>query len=268
MNFRNDIFTLTPSPKRTFNLFGAKVPGAKGVYFRAKQNEIIDQYAAARIFLKETETDDWEHWFTKLEDAKYNDVFKLIFSAYFYESALTYYNIVVDLSWTICYISAEYVFNLKQTPILLSGVKPIEEAYDLLRQAENNVTNPTSEDNPFQYLKKMCPEYTTAIDLIIDFWKEFSNTEIRKKYNFFKHKGKPAYDEIENFRDSSMIGLYVEQNGQRTEMVSDTQDVKYKISLSDSIEELYKFDEEKLFPYLRSLFEELERLVDPSPMVF
>ena len=65
-----------------------------------------------------------------------------------------------------------------------------------------------------------------------------------------------------------MIGLYVEQNGQRTEMVSDTQDVKYKISLSDSIEELYKFDEEKLFPYLRSLFEELERLVDPSPMVF
>ena len=65
-----------------------------------------------------------------------------------------------------------------------------------------------------------------------------------------------------------MIGLYVEQNGQRTEMVSDTQDVKYKISLSDSIEELYKFDEEKLFPYLRILFEELERLVDPSPMVF
>lgn len=268
MDFKNDIFTLSPSSKRTFNLVGTKLPNSKDVYFRAKQNEIIDQYAAARIFLNETEIDDWEHWFEKPENDEHYEAFKLIFSSYFYESALTYYNVIVDLSWTICYISAEYVCNLKQTPVSFSGVKPIEEAYDLLRQAENNVTNPTSEDNPFQYLKKMCPEYTTAIDLIIDFWKEFSNTEIRKKYNFFKHKGKPAYVEIENFRDSSMIGLYVEQNGQRTEMVSDTQDVKYKISLSDSIEELYKFDEEKLFPYLRSLFEELERLVDPSPMVF
>ena len=51
-------------------------------------------------------------------------------------------------------------------------------------------------------------------------------------------------------------------------MVSDTQDVKYKISLLESLKELHKFDEEKLFPYLKRLFEELERLVDPSPMVF
>lgn len=64
------------------------------------------------------------------------------------------------------------------------------------------------------------------------------------------------------------MGFYVEQNGQKTKMVSDTQDVKYRISLVDSINELHKFDDEKLFPYLKNLFEELERLVDPSPMVF
>ena len=268
MEFKNDIFTLSPPSKRTFKLEGVKLPSTKDVYFRAKQNEIIDQYAAARIFLNETEIDDWEHWFKKPEKDEHYEAFKLIFSSYFYESALTYYNVIVDLSWTICYISAEYVCNLKQTPVSFSGVKPIEEAYDLLRQAENNVTNPTSEDNPFQYLKKMCPEYTTAIDLIINFWKDFSNTNIRKNYNFFKHKGKPAYDEIEKLRGGRMMGFYVEKNGEKTKMVSDTQDVKYRISLLKSIKELHKFDEEKLFPYLKSLFEELERLVDPSPMVF
>ena len=62
--------------------------------------------------------------------------------------------------------------------------------------------------------------------------------------------------------------VYVEKQGEKTKMVSDTQDVKYKISLSESLKELHKFDEEKLFPYLKRLFEELERLVDPSPMVF
>ena len=65
-----------------------------------------------------------------------------------------------------------------------------------------------------------------------------------------------------------MMGFYVEKNGEKTKMVSDTQDVKYKISLLESLKELHKFDEEKLFPYLKRLFEELERLVDPSPMVF
>lgn len=268
MEFKNDIFTLSPPSKRTFKLEGAKLPTNKDVYFRAKQDEIIDQYAAARIFLTETETDDWEHWFEKPKEEEHNEAFKLIFSSYFYESALTYYNVLIDLSWTICYISAEYACELNHAPVSFSGVKPIEEAYALLRQAENNVTNPTSENNPFQYLKTMCPEYTTAIDLIINFWKDFSNTNIRKNYNFFKHKGKPAYDEIEKLRGNRMMGLYVEKNGERTKMVSDTQDVKYKISLLDSIKELYKFDEEKLFPYLKNLLEELEKLVNPSPMVF
>lgn len=268
MVFKNDIFTLSPTSKRTFNLVGAKLPNSKDVYFRAKQDEIIDQYAAARIFLNEIETNDWEHWFNKQKLDENNEAFKLIFSSYFYESALTYYNVLIDLSWTICYVSAEYVCNFKNMPISFSGVKPIEEAYDLLRQAENNVTNPTSENNPFQYLKIMCPEYTTAIDLIIDFWKDFSNTNIRKNYNFFKHKGKPAYNEIEKLRGGRVMGVYVKENGKKIEMVSDTQDVKYKISLFDSIKELYKFDNEKLFPYLKKLLEELEKQVNPSPMVF
>ena len=108
-----------------------------------------------------------------------------------------FYNIIVDLSWTLCYVSAEYVLYEKDKTIDFSGMLPIEEAYKALRKAENLVTNPNSQDNPFVYLKNMCPEFTPAIDLIIEFWQDFADSEIRKLYNFIKHKGKPNFDEIE-----------------------------------------------------------------------
>ena len=71
----------------------------------------------------------------------------------------------------------------------ISGMKPIEEAAELLRSAERNVTSPTAEENPFAYLKMMCPEFSPAIEQIVEFWNKFSSTEIRKRYNFCKHKG-------------------------------------------------------------------------------
>ena len=106
MDFRTDIFSLEAPSSKKFDLVGVKMPTNIDVYFRAKQKEFIDQYAAARIFMHETETDDWKHWFNEVEDKTANDAFKFIFTSYFYESALMYYNIVVDLSWVLCYISA------------------------------------------------------------------------------------------------------------------------------------------------------------------
>ena len=49
MEFTTDIFSLD-----------------KPSYFRSKQKELVEQYSAARIFLRET--DDWEHWFNLVED--------------------------------------------------------------------------------------------------------------------------------------------------------------------------------------------------------
>lgn len=41
-----------------------------------------------------------------------------------------------------------------------------------------------------------------------------------------------------------------------------------KSNLIDAIEELRRFDNEKLFPYIESLFTQLETLVKPSPLIF
>ena len=84
MDFANDIFTLEPPSKKSFKLEGTSLPTNKDLYFRTKQREIIDQYAAARIFLRETETDDWSHWFNPVDDERNNTAFKKIFTTYFY----------------------------------------------------------------------------------------------------------------------------------------------------------------------------------------
>lgn len=80
-----------------------------------------------------------------------------------------------------------------------------------MRKAENLVTNPNAEENPFGYLKIMCPEFSSAIDMIIDFWSEFGRRNIRQRYNFCKHKGKPAYTEIETLAGSHIMGFYQQE---------------------------------------------------------
>lgn len=262
MDFQTDIFSLGPSKNVKFELAGVKIPNNKDLFFRAKQQEIIEQYEAARSFLRETETDDWEHWFTS--DPKYKPVFELIFISHFFEAALMFYNIIVDLSWTLCYVSAEYVIYEKDKTVNFSGMLPIEDAYEALRKAENIVTNPNSPDNPFVYLKTMCPEFAPAIDLIIEFWKNFADSNVRSLYNYVKHKGKPLFEEIENFRQGKIMGLEI--GGK--DYPADIREVQKIISLNSSIAELRDFDDNTLFPYIQSLFVLLEDSVKPSPMIF
>lgn len=270
LEYANDIFTLEPPNKQKFNLIGASLPTNKDLYFRTKQREIIDQYAAARIFLCETDTEDWSHWFQQVEDARNNTAFQKIFTTYFYEAALMYYNIVVDLTWALCYVSAEFAISDNSTRVDFEGCKPIEEAFQLLRTAENSVTTPTAETNPFSYLQLMCPEYSKAIQIIIDFWNVFSSSPIRKKYNYCKHKGKPAYDEIEELRGKGrLFGLSIKPVGsdETMQIASDIKDVQWVQSLTENISELQHFDDEQLYPYVKALLEELEQVVKPSPMV-
>ena len=66
MEFTTDIFSLDKPSSVTFNLVGTRLPNNHDLYFRSKQKELVEQYSAARIFLRET--DDWEHWFNLVED--------------------------------------------------------------------------------------------------------------------------------------------------------------------------------------------------------
>ena len=270
MEFSTDIFSLDRPSQVKFNLAESKLPNSNDVYFRAKQSELVDQYSAARIFMHETETDDWNHWFELIDNQNAITAFRLIYRSHFYETALFYYNAVVDISWTLCYVAIEYACSNKGVRVDISGIKPIEEAAELLRKAEGNVTSPTAEDNPFSYLKLMCPEFEPAIEQIISFWRSFSSSEIRKRYNFCKHKGRPAYQEIERLRSGRAIELYVKDKttGQVSQVVSDPQDVRYSFSLEDAISELRDFDDNCLFPYVQKLIRTIEEILQPSPMVF
>ena len=138
------------------------------------------------------------------------------------------------------------------------------EAYKALRKAENLVTNPNSQDNPFVYLKNMCPEFTPAIDLIIEFWQDFADSEIRKLYNFIKHKGKPNFDEIEAHKGGKIMGLKINSEDYPT----DIREVQKKVGLYQTISDLQNFDDNVLFPYIKELLSRLETIIKPSPMIF
>ena len=116
----------------------------------------------------------------------------------------------------------------------------------------------------------MCPEFEPVIDQIISFWDEFSYSEIRKRYNFCKHKGRPAYKEIRSLYPGRLMNIYVKKTNaqQFTQVASDHRDVQYTFSLEDAILELKEFDDNILFPYLQKLINTIEDILNPSPMVF
>jgi hypothetical protein len=117
--------------------------------------------------------------------------------------------------------------------------------------------------NSWLYPSLMC------IDLVIEFWEKFCLTSMRQKYNYCKHKGKPTYSEIEKLRDGKMVNIYINKKaiGKKIQIASDIGDVQYHFSLIEGIRELYKFDDEVLFPYIKVLFNKLEQVIQPSPIV-
>ena len=141
---------------------------------------------------------------------------------------------------------------------------PIEESYEMLRKTENGASTPHAEGNPFDYLRVMQPQFQDAIDLIVNFWKDFSNSNIRNLYNYIKHKGKPLYTEIEAKRGGKTMLLKIGNQ----DYPSDIRDIQRIISLEDGINELINFDDNQLFPYIKQLLELLKKAVDPSPMTF
>ena len=241
-----------------------KIPSVKDIFFRAKQKETLDRYQAARRFMYELETDDWEHYFQKSSEEKANIYFQNILKAQRYEAALLFYNAVVDLSWILCYVSAEYFIYVDGKQVEIERLTSIETADNALRKAEGVVQHPGADGNPFDYLRKMCPQFGDALDLIISFWKDFADTSVRQNYNYLKHKGSLHYKEIQMLEPVKIFTLHINDQN----CPSDISDVQKTISLIDAIEALRTFDNDKLFPYIETLFKQLENLVKHSPIIF
>ena len=262
MEFLQNLSSLK-QPKNQITLQFTSTPLNRDVYFRLKQKEIINQYENARMFMEEIDKDDWDHWFEKQDDENAQKYVELIHKATFFEVALFYYNIVVDLSWVMCYVSIEYALELKGSRVDFGEIQPIDEAYTLMRKAENLVTNPSAEGNPLKYFKLMEPKFSAIIDTVINFWAKFKESNIRHYYNFCKHKGKPLYTEIEDLSNEQFFKYSFQNNN----IPIRTDDVRLKIGLMQAIDELLEFDNEKLFSYISNLFEKLEQTLEPSSLV-
>lgn len=263
----DNIFDLLPSTSRSIPLIGMTLPNNIDVYFRSKQKEIIEQYSGARILLMQTEEMENDYWFScKTDNPEIITGIRNKFRAHLYESALFKYNLLVDLSWTLCYSVAEFSYIEKGKLIEYVGLKSVDEANSILRKAEQNVTSPTAENNPFAYLYKMCPEFELAFNIITNFWESDAVTSIRKTYNYCKHKGKPNYTEIKEESIGSSIGIFVQQGDKKVRIPSAITDVQLEVSLEDEIEKLVKFDD-AVYEYLKSLFDVLEEIIKPSQLV-
>ena len=252
MDFTYDIMALY---KGNNSSNGIILPSSRDIYFCSKQKELISQYSQARFFLNQTEINEIEH-FTNAESEV------PLYTGCFYETALIYYNIVVDLSWVLCYTALEYSINQGGVQSQYGTFDSIEDAYDKLRLAENLVIAPTDPTSPLYYLKKVSPAFSNALDLLTDFWKEYVESDIRQDYNFIKHKGKPRYKEISQESNGKLISIKMNS----TTLATDSRDISKNISLSDAIPELKKFDEEKLYPYIKELIDMLFSIVNPSPL--
>lgn len=269
--FTGDIFSnIQPPHSVSFKIVGTALPTNQDIYFVAKWHELFERYTTARMFVRKAIGDNWDYWFNKIPDEKVQRAVEYKFKAELYETALISYNILVDLTWAWTYVSAEFVLysfdaegnvtNAKD----VCGMHPIEEAYELLRKTENGVSTPHAEGNPFNYLKVMRPEFTEAMDTIIEFWKVFSNSQIRSLYNFVKHKGKPLYKEVEDYRGGKVMSIHIGNE----EYPADIRDVQKIVSVDEGLQELIKFDNECLYPYIEKLLDELKTAVDPSPMAY
>lgn len=269
--FKTDIFTsIQREHNKTFQLIGtSSLPTNQDIFFLSKWDEIFERYCTARLFIRKTFETKWDYWFNPIDNKEIQKAIEFKFKSDLYETALINYNILVDLSWTITYVSAEYIlyeFDSNNNVINtqeISGMTPVEDAYEMLRKTENGVSTPHAQGNPFDYLKIMAPEFSEVIDLIINFWREFSSSDIRSLYNFIKHKGKPTYKEIEDMRGAKAFSI---KFGDK-EYPSDIRDVQRELVLNDEVQKLISFDDYKLFPYLEKLLKSLEKIINPSPFI-
>jgi len=264
--FEKELNDLNPFPKKVYDA-EVLMPFNRKVYFLAKFQELMSRYRTARRYLDKTENSDWKY-LLKNTDKDVLALAKLSYRAEYYEFALINYNIAFDLSWVLCYVSLEYGLWKNGNGAYVGELEYTEKAEAFLRKLEKYVSTPGAEDNPLAYLKTKNVRCKEIIDELEVFWEEFREHPVRNKYNYSKHRGKLAYREILDLDTSPKSNIYyIHADGSEEQLPSHISDVQRKCSLEDSVYELIAFDNEKFFPYIKTLVEMLSKIVNPSPIM-
>lgn len=238
----------------TYGISQEDILSGKWAVFQSKRMDIERQKLWARRMLSEADSIDWECWPKCNLSGKALEKEKLLYQSFFYETALIYYNIVVDLSLTFCFMSAKLLIE-NQTQDS-DTIRSIDEVYDFLRSNEDKPAFPTKKYNPFKIMCEKCPEFQKPISIIEGFWDSFKESTIRKAYNFTKHRGKIAYNEIDSILGNRMDAI-VQTEASISHIPIYSEDVGFKKSFREGISELKEFDESILTPYLFTLFNEV-----------
>ena len=243
---------------------GERIAGNEDLFFRAKQEEICEQYYAARLFLQETSFQDErvdKYLLSLTEQYKSDCDMTVYLKGLCYECSLMYYNIVVDLTWVLTYVCIEDFFYRNQFDVVkLKGIQDVKSAREAMMYYEENACSPSESDDIFLYIKSLAPSFCTVIDQVIIFWNKYRNSNNRKRYNYIKHRGKPFYSEMDEDRVFNAFSI---AGNSLVQLASSVSDVSNRYSLNDAIKELKDFDDKELFPYVSNLIKDLERIVNP-----
>ena len=151
----------------TYGISQEDILSGKWAVFQSKQMDIKRQLLWTRRMLSEADSIDWECWLKCNLSEKTLEKEKLLYQTFFYETALIYYNIVVDLSLTFCFMSAMMLIE-NQTQDS-DTIRSIDEVYDFLRSNEDKPAFPTKKYNPFKIMCEKCPEFQKPISIIEGF---------------------------------------------------------------------------------------------------
>lgn len=247
------------------NIFDNVIPTFQDVAFKEKWHSIYYRYESARAMLILAKEAGYEDLYKLGDlDEKNKKYFEFHRQVDFYESALCFYNFLVDYSWQIAYFAYEYVAYVKNSQIDLTELIDKKTASDTFKKLEKCITQPLNDENPLSYFSRD-NDFKEIYDLIESFFKFFKDSNIRNKYNKIKHCGNFLYTESYEYTKMPFICSI---NIKGKDIPTDIRDIQEKTSLTDSINELINFDNDVLYPYLVKIIELLNNYLKPSKLVF
>ncbi|MCI5938824.1 MAG: hypothetical protein SOU07_00490 [Bacilli bacterium] len=232
--------------------------------FKEKWHSIYYRYESARSMLILAKESGYDDLFKLVDiDEENKKYFQFQRQVDFYESALCFYNFLVDYSWQIAYFSYEYVAYIKNSQIDLTEPIDKKTASAILKKLEKCITQPLDNENPLAYFSRD-NDFKEIYDLIKSFFETFKNSNIRSNYNKIKHCGNFLYTESYEYTKMPFICSI---NIKGKDIPSDIRDIQETTSLTVSINELINFDNNILYPYLVKIIELLNQYLNPSKLV-
>ena len=235
------------------------IPSSRELFFEGKLYEIYLRYQSARTMLNAIDNNENGYWYDDIEENK--DLIRLNYNGFFLESMIMNYNIIIDLTWVVTFLSIEICdYEIKSDGNFnFSDGNDISKTKEIIKKIEGLAKRPDDREisEYMNYFNSLSEKYIPITEHIKSFWKTFKDSEIRKLYNFIKHRGKPEYKEIYNITGRKFYSYISDE----IEYSTDISDIRSTISLYETLNNLIYFDDNTLFEYCDKLFELLIAIV-------